>query len=82
MAPFHFIGQDNDNQMQCAFSGHVTPFAPASYDANGTIAFVYQANQNEVQHDIFGHVMYMELALASCDADGFITVTTAFVNTR
>ena len=38
-----------------------------------------QDNQNEVHHDIFGHVTSLALALASHDADSFINGTIAFL---
>ena len=41
-----------------------------------------QDNQNEVQHDIFGHVMPLALVLASCDANGIVNSTSAFLRAR
>ena len=46
MAPLHFIGQHDQNEVQDYFIDHVTPLAPAltSCDAdsvgNGTVAFL------------------------------------------
>ena len=42
-----------------------------------TLHLFSQDNQNEVQH-VFGHVMH--LVLASCDADGIVNGTAAFVS--
>ena len=45
MAPFHLLGQDE---------------------------------QNEMQHDLFGHVLPLEQASASCNVTDIISGTTAF----
>ena len=39
-------------------------------------------NQNEVQHDLFGHVMPLALALVSSDAHGVITDISATLRSR
>ena len=39
-----------------------------------------QDNLNEEQHYPLGHMMHFMLALASCDADGIVKGTTAFVS--
>ena len=41
-----------------------------------------QDNQNEVKHDVFGHVMHLVLALATHDANGIVSGTTTFVSLR
>ena len=41
-----------------------------------------QDDQNEIQHNFFGHVKYMVLALAACDADGIVNGTAAFVSSK
>ena len=48
----------------------------------GTIHFLDQDNQNEEQHDFFGHVMPLVLASVSCDADNVISHTIAFLISR
>ena len=37
-------------------------------------------NPNEVQHGFLGHVMFLSLALASCDADDIVNGITTFVS--
>ena len=39
-------------------------------------------DQNEIQHDFFGHLMPLALALTSCDADSIINGTIAFLSLR
>ena len=39
-----------------------------------------QDNKNKVQHCFFWSCDAFGLALASCDADGIVNITTAFVN--
>ena len=39
-----------------------------------------QNNQNEVQHDLFGHVVSLALALASTDADSVINDMITFLS--
>ena len=65
------------------FFGHVMPVAPTSVSCNDNsiTAFVQSKNQNEVQQDIFGHMVHLVLALELCDVDGFLNGTTAFVGT-
>ena len=57
--------------------------ASVSHDPNsvitGTVQFLGQDDQKEVQHDSFGHVMPVAPALASCAANGIINGTIAFV---
>ena len=36
-------------------------------------------NGSEVQHGFFGYTMHLVLALASCDVDGIVNGTPAFV---
>ena len=49
---------------------------------NGIIHFLGKDNQNEVQHDPFGHVMPLVLASGSYDADNIISNTIAFLWSR
>ena len=44
--------------------------------------FPGQDNQNEVQHDFFGHVMPLVLESAVCDADNIISHTIALLMSR
>ena len=39
-------------------------------------------NENEVQHNYFGHVTPLATALASCDADSVVNGTNAFLSYR
>ena len=49
---------------------------------NGTIHFLGQDNQNEVQQDFFGHVMPLVLAPKSKDAGNTISHTISFLKSR
>ena len=40
---------------------------------------LHKDNQNEVQHDLFGHTTQFAPALASHDADGIVNGTTTFL---
>ena len=57
MAPLHFKGQENGNEVQHDFIGHMTPLASVSvsYDAdtiiNAISVCLSQDNQNEVKHE-------------------------------
>ena len=44
--------------------------------------FLGQDNQNEMQHDFFGHMMLLALALMSHGADGVINGSVAFLRSR
>ena len=47
-----------------------------------TLHSLGQHNQNEKQHDFFGHVIPLEQVLLYCDAKDIINTTTAFVGLR
>ena len=47
-----------------------------------TLHSLYEGGQNEVQCDLFGHVMPLALALASDDTDGVINGITTFLMSR
>ena len=57
-APFHLLGHEGGNEVKHDYFGHVMPLALVigSCDAksiiNGTIAFLGQDEENEVQHDL------------------------------
>ena len=46
------------------------------------LLFLCQDDQNEVQHDFFGHVTLLAPASASHDADGIVNSTITFVKSR
>ena len=74
--------------MQYDFFGHVSdwhqhPHHVIPMASSMTPLHLFsQGNQNEVQHDFFGIVMHLVLALASCNVDGIVHGTTAFVSSR
>ena len=68
IAPKHSLGQDKWNHMQLDFSGTVIPLALALHDCT--------------EIGVKCHVMSLELASASCDADGITDDTIAFLRSR
>ena len=64
MAPAHSLGQDEGNEIQHDYSGHVTPLVLALVPLAMTPLHLYaQHNPNEVQHNLSGHVMPLAPAL-------------------
>ena len=83
MVPFHFLGQDEQNEVQHNIFGHVMPLllASASHDADGiinsTIVFFRSRKLNLSATCPFHHLI--QLSMASCDADSVINGTIAFL---
>ena len=59
-------------------------FAPPETDGiiNSTIEFVVQDDQNEMKCDFFIHLTLSEPVSASCDANGIVYSTIAFIMSR
>ena len=50
--PLHFLGQDDQNDVQHDFFGHATPLGISpGIVSMASLHFLGQDNQNEVQHD-------------------------------
>ena len=56
---------------------HVMPWLAASCHVDSTMN-----DQNEAQHEFFGHVTPLAPALASCDVNSVVNSATAFLRSR
>ena len=94
MPPLHSLGHNDEHEVKHDFSVIVVALLPCDANCiiSGIILFIRlkpivssltpfhllcQDDQYEMQHDISGHVLPPELA--SCDANGIINGTIAFV---
>ena len=73
MASHDAIGVMQSHLYWCQYHGLQTTLSMSPYHS------LCQDDQNKVQHDLFGQVMPLALALALCDTDGIISGTTAFL---
>ena len=69
--PQHFLGQDDQNEGQHDFFGHVTPLVSALESSIASFCSLGQGNQNEVQYNFWGHVMPLAPAFASHGTTAF-----------
>ena len=70
-----FLMSNDIVKMQHDYSHHVMPLISSRVPLHS----LGQANQNEVQHNLFGYVMPLALALGSSDTVGIISGITAFL---
>ena len=85
MSPFCLLGWDDWNKLQhnflvtwCQCWYHMTLIALSM----PLLHLLLQDALNEMQHDFFSHLLVLVLESASCDANGIINKTIAFIRIR